>query len=263
MNRAPRLLTLAALAALAVAACGGTAATVAPATAATPTAAPETTAPTVAPTVEAPSAAPATPSPVGEGPDLEGAAAALENIKKYQMRMRVSGIGGIAADSEITMTNLVDSDAEAYQLEMAGFQGIPGAEDGITVVVIGSDAWVDAGTGSFIKQPGGAGTYDQMRTALAPATLLAQIPTAGLGILGGTDEEKNGVAATKYHAEAATTPGLSASIGEDGVMDIWVAKDGGYLVSMTMTGTMSGNPIAMSIDLSRINDESIEIVAPN
>jgi hypothetical protein len=262
MNRAPRLLSLAAIAALAVAACGGTAATGTPTPAATPTDAPVTTAPTAAPTVETPTEAPATASPAGEGPDLEGATAALENIKKYEMSMTVAGIAGIATDSEISMTNLVDTDAEAYQLEMAGFAGMPGAEEGITVIVIGSDAWVDAGTGTYIKQPGGASTYDQMRTALAPATLLAQIPTAGLGILGGTDEEKNGVATKHYHAEAATVPGLSASIGDDGVMDIWVAEDGGFLVSMTMTGTMAGNPMSMSIDMRRINDESIEIVAP-
>jgi hypothetical protein len=169
--------------------------------------------------------------------------------------------------SEITMAGLVDQDADAYQFTMTGFQGLGAAGTEIKFVVIGSDAWVDLGTGAYLKQPGGGGSFDQMRAALAPSTLLGQFPTSGYDLLKVADEEKNGVATTHYHAEGSATPELAESIGADGVMDFWIAADGGYLVSMVMDGTMdvegTETPVNMSIDLSRINDESISIVAPN
>lgn len=267
MTRTIRLLSLAAIAALAVTACGGTAATSSPTAAATetPTETPASTA-TAVPSVEAPTVAPATSAPAAEGPDLSVAAEALEAIKKYQMSISVSGMAGMTG-GEVEMSTLVDTDSDAYDLQIKGLEGLPAAESGLKVIVIGADAWVDLGTGAYIKQPGGSATYDQMRTALSPTTLLSQIPTTGFGALPAVDEEKNGVATKHYTAASATTPGLSGMLGNDGKMDIWVAADGGYLVSMVMSGTMdvggTETPVNMSIDLSRINDESISIVAPN
>ena len=265
MTRTSRLLSLAAIAALAVTACGGTAATSTPTTPASE--APAST-PTAAPSVEAPSVAPATSSPAAEGPDIEGATTALDSIKKYQIALSVSGMIPTAdGASEITMAGLVDQDADAYEFSMTGFQGLGTADTEIKFVVIGPDAWVDLGTGAYLKQPGGGGSFDQMRTALSPSTLLGQFPTSGYELLKVADEEKNGVATTHYHADATATPQLAGSIGADGVMDFWIASDGGYLVSMVMSGTMdvegTETPVNMSIDLSRVNDESISIVAPN
>ena len=265
MTRPSRLLSIAAIAALAVAACGGTAATSTPAT--TPSDAPTST-PSVAPSVEAPSVAPATSSPAAAGPDIEGAATALDSIKKYEIALTVGGMIPTAAGaSEITMAGLVDQDADAYQFTMTGFQGLGTADSEIKFVVIGSDAWVDLGTGIYLKQPGGGGSFDQMRAALAPSTLLGQFPTSGYELLKVADEDKNGVATTHYHADASATPQLAESIGPNGVMDFWIADEGGYLVSMVMNGTMdvegTETAVDMSIDLSRINDETISITAPN
>jgi len=80
-------------------------------------------------------------------------------------------------------------------------------------------------------------------------------------------EEKNGVAATHYHVTGADSPGVAEGLGQDGVMDLWVADDGGYIVSMVVDGTIDVNgtqtPMSWTMDISRINDESIEIEAPN
>ena len=51
------------------------------------------------------------------------------------------------------------------------------------------------------------------------------------------------------------------------MVDVWVADDGGYLVWMVLDGpdgvTAGDTPIPRSMDISRINDESIAIEAPN
>ena len=80
-------------------------------------------------------------------------------------------------------------------------------------------------------------------------------------------EEKNGVATTHYHVTGADSPGVAEGLGPDGVMDLWVADDGGYVVSMVVDGVIDVNgtdtPMSWAMDISRINDETIAIEAPN
>ena len=102
MTRATRLLSLAAAAALAVAACGGSVSTTAPSEA------PAVSAPTLAseaPPVSAPpSEAPAASVAAG-GPDVNAAAAALDDIDKYALDLKVSGLMETASEAnEITMS---------------------------------------------------------------------------------------------------------------------------------------------------------------
>jgi hypothetical protein len=263
MTRASRLLALAAIAAMAVAACGGSSATSTPSPTATPAATPEpvdTPAPSEAPT-ESPVS-----SPTGDGPDLEGAASALEAIKKYEISLSISGMLPVAAGaSSIEMSGLVDQDNDAYQFELKGFAQLGAGT--VKFVVIGNDAWIDLGTGTFISQPGGGASADAMRDSLAPATLLGQFPTSGYELFRVGEEDRNGIATTHYHASAQDTPALASSIGENGVMDFWISDEGGYLVSMEMDGEMdvqgTMTPVKMSIDLSRINDPSISIQPPS
>jgi hypothetical protein len=263
MTRSSRLLSVAAIAALAVAACGGSTATTSPSEAPSAPAS-EAPAPSEAPATEAP----ATASPAAEGPDLEGAAGALDAIKKYQIDLSISGMMPTAAGADaITMSGLVDQEADAYSFEMTGVAGLGTEGTAVKFVVIGDDAWINLGGDQYIKTPGGASQFDSMRTSLAPSALLGQFPTTGLELFTVGPEEKNGIATTHYHASAADTPALAPTIGADGVMDVWVAEDGGYMVSMVMDGEVpiSGavTPVSMSIDLSRINDETINIAEPN
>ena len=89
------------------------------------------------------------------------------------------------------------------------------------------------------------------------------MPTTGVGWEKLGDESKNGVDTGHYHADAADVPTFAAELGPDATMDVWLAAEGGYLVSMTLSGTQAGKPVAMSMDLSRVNDPSIAIAAPN
>jgi hypothetical protein len=257
MTRHVRLLSLAAAALLVVAACGSaTPATTTPTDA--PTAAPATPAPSAA---VVPTGAPASEAPGGSDLDLGGAAGALDDIEKYQIDMTISGLVPGVTD-EITMTGIIDQPNDAYQLEMTGFSAIPGAA-AFSLIVIGNDAWMDAGGTGYMKQPGGATAFDSIRTGFAPGALLTSVPTTGIGWNKIGDETKNGVGTGHYHVDAGTVPAFAAELGSDAAMDIWLADDGGYLVSMILTGTQAGAAVSMSMDLSRVNDASISIEAPN
>jgi hypothetical protein len=257
MTRHVRLLSLAAAAMLVVAACGSTApATTNPTDAAS--AAPATPAPSAA---VVPTDAPASEAASGSDLDLTGAAGALDSIEKYQIDMTISGlVPGVT--EEITMTGIIDQPNDAYQIEMTGFSAIPGAA-AFSLIVIGDDAWMDAGGTGYMKQPGGATAFDSVRTGFAPGALLTSIPTTGIGWNKIGDETKNGVGAGHYHVDAGSVPAFAAELGSDAEMDVWLADEGGYLVSMTLTGTQAGAAVSMSMDLSRVNDASIAIEAPN
>ena len=262
MIRATRLLIVAAAVVLAVAACGGSVSTTAPS---------ETPAASVAPpAAEAPPSAPAA-SVAADGPDVNAAAAALDDIDKYALDLNVSGLMETASGADgITMTGTVDREAGSYQFDMSGVAGLEdlGGGSAVSFVVIGPDAWISTGDGNYIKAPGGAAMFSSLEQALAPGTLLGSIPPGSLDNLPAVgQEEKNGVATTHYHVTGADEAQVALGLGADSVVDVWIADDGGYIVSMAMEGTVPVNetptPVTMSIDISRINDESMAIEAPN
>ena len=267
MTRTARLLSLAAAAALAIAACGGSVSTTAPSEAPAVSVAPASVAPPAseAPPSEAPASAPAV------GPDINAAAAALDDIDKYAVDIKVSGLMETAGDaSEITMSGTVDREAGSYQFDMGGVAGLEelGGGSGVSFVVIGDDAWISTGDGNFIKTPGGAAMFGSLEQSLAPQTLLGSVPTSSLQNLPAVgQEEKNGVATTHYHVTGADSSQVALELGPDSVVDVWIADDGGYIVSMAMEGVVPVNetdtPVTMSIDISRINDETIAIEEPN
>ena len=268
MIRATRLLILAAAAALAIAACGGSVSTIAPSEAAAVSEAPASVAP---PAAEAPPSEAPVASVAAEGPDVNAAAAALDDIDKYALDLKVAGLMETASEaSEITMTGTVDREAGSYQFDMSGVAGLEdlGGGSAVSFVVIGPDAWISTGDGNYIKAPGGAAMFGSLEQALAPGTLLGSIPTGSLQNLPAVgQEDKNGVATTHYHVTGAESPQVSEGLGPDSVVDLWIADDGGYIVSMAMDGVVPVNgtdtPVTMSIDISRINDASIAIEPPN
>ena len=266
MTHAPRLLSLAAIAVLAVAACGGSAATSSPSEAPAVSQAP-------APASEAPaSVAPPSEAPASQaaGPDVGAAAQALDDVQKYALDLTVSGLMETAEGaSGITMSGVVDRATEAYQFEMsgvAGFEALGGS--GISFILIGPDAWISTGNGTFIPTPGGASMFSQFTEGLAPQTLLGMVPPAALqGMTAVGTEEKNGVATTHYRVTGADSPPVAEGLGADSAIDVWIADDGNYMVGMVLDGTMdvsgAATPIQMSMDISRINDQSIAIEPPN
>ena len=267
MTRAPRLLSLAAIAVLGVAACGGSTASTAPS---------EVPAASEAPALgsEAPaSVAPPSEAPASQatGPDIGAAAQALDDIQKYALEIRASGLPQVAAGAgEVTMSGVVDRENDAYQLDISGIAGLDalGGDSGLSVIVIGDAVWIGTTGETFIKTPGASAMVQPIRDGLAPGTLLNMVPAGATG--GMTEvghEDKNGVATTHYHVTGADTPSVAEGLGPDGVMDLWIADDGGHVVSMVVDGVIDVNgtdtPMSWAMDISRVNDESIAIEAPN
>jgi hypothetical protein len=266
MTRAPRLLSLAAIAVLAIAACGGSTASL------SPSEAPAASAPTMR------SEAPASIAPPSEatasqatGPDVGAAAQALDDIQKYALEIRASGLPQVAAGAgEVTMSGVVDRENDAYQLDMTGIAGLDavGGGSGISFIVIGDDVWIGTDGETFIKTPGASAMVQPIREGLAPGTLLNMVPAGAADNMTAVgQEEKNGVASTHYHVTGADSPGVAQGLGPDGVMDLWIADDGGYVVSMVVDGVIDVNgtdtPMSWAMDISRVNDASIAIEPPN
>jgi hypothetical protein len=243
------------------AACGGAASPSPAASVAPSQAAAVTPSPTVAPSATATSSS--------SGPDISGAAKALANLTAYQLDVSVEGaiIPGASGTSQtVNVKAVVDRKNKASEFTIGGMSGVPA--NGLKVIVVGQDAWVDlTGTGNYIKQPGGASTFGATLDSFDPAKLMTSIPTAALAFVAKVgDEQKNGVQTSHYHIDAKATPQLAENLGPNGVVDFWIATDGGYLVSMTADGEVTNNgtkmPMKMSIDISRLNDPAINIQPP-
>ena len=266
MTRALRLFSLSAVAIFAIAACGGSTASSAPSEAPAASEAP-------APASEAPaSVVPASEAPASQaaGPDVGSAAQALDDIQKYAVDISATGLPQAAGAGEITMSGVIDRANDAYQLDMTGIAGLDalGGDSGISFIVIGDDVWIGTNGETFIKTPGASAMVQPIREGLAPGTLLNMVPAGAADNMAAVgQEEKNGVATTHYHVTGADSPGVAQGLGQDGVMDLWIADDGGYVVSMVVDGVIDVNgtdtPMSWAMDISRVNDESIAIEAPN
>lgn len=255
---APLGAALLALLALIVAACGGTASPSpsSPVATATPS-------PTAAPTESGSDE----PDPSGSAVDLSGTADALAALDSYVVTMEVSGlVPAASAGQSVTMTSMVvQGDEPAAKFTISGAAGAPAG--GLNIIVVGDEAWIDPGTGAYIKSPGGAADFESMFLALSPAVLVAEFSGAQAGILKVGDEDRNGVPTEHFRLDASESPeaALAAGIG-DGIFELWVARDGGYLVAMRFDGTYDVNgtatAVAMSIDVSDINNPANVIDVP-
>jgi hypothetical protein len=108
-----------------------------------------------------------------------------------------------------------------------------------------------------------------MVDAFAPSAMFAGFATASLSsyeLVG--SEKKNGVDASHYQANASKLAAYGSAYGVPGNAtwsgDIWVAKEGGFPVSVNILAKDSANKVAfqMSYDMTNINDPSLKVTAP-
>lgn len=225
-------------AAILVAACGGATTSSAPTDA--PSTAPESAAPTTAPTADAasPSASAGIALPSF---DLSGMLESLEGIDSY--RVAITAGGAPVYSATVVTKPVLSRDITA---------------SGQRIVIIGEEAWIDSGDGFTVVDPSMAqaifGLYD-------PAVLIGAFaqPGAmtGAGEVG--SEEKNGVQARHFRVDASSMIGAIASMPPGSAVDIWVAEDGGYLVSMAVTGLAEGD---FSMDVTNVNDPANVVERP-
>jgi hypothetical protein len=244
------LLILAAVAAVALSACGSS-----PSPSATPTSA-DTSEPSAS--AEASSSA----------ASLDGAGAALSNLTSYKFTMTV--VGGDLSDN--TLSTLPNAPASGI-FKVSGTYLLATSEAAdITVagtfheISVGGIDYQDAGlTGSFTEDDSGATVLvDQ----LSPTSVYTSFDFSGSFNTVG-DESKDGVDTTHFQAgdsalaEFATVSGVQAGAW---TADVWLANQGGYPVAMTIVGTTSTTDKTVvyerTFDLTNVNSTTNQVTAP-
>ncbi len=235
------------LAAMAVAACGGSAATTNP-DGSTPTPAGATA------TAGAPTATPAE----GETP-----AASIGVLPSFDL----SALSGALPVDSYVATLSVDGKEQYHTVvvtkpELA--KDIVTSEDGTQktrFIVIGKEAWTQSGPNE---------KWVQVPEQLASSMLVAFDPSTLLAAYSGVDwsqsstdqgsEQKNGVQARHLHIDASTFAGGAIAIPAGASIDAWIA-DAGYIVAWEMTGFGAGQSIA--IEITNIDDPANKVEKPS
>lgn len=279
-DRSSRSLALVASAILLVAACGGSAATAPPPTP-QPTSAAAATATPAASLPPASAAATAAPGgSSGTGSDVSGAATALANLTSYKFTMKLEGmLGGAlpAASGEgsgtFTMAGTVILKPErALEITMSGLGGGETAGIGLRYLIVGDKVYMDLG-GTTMEVPQDQGTnVEDMFNSFSPQEMFGktygdyanQLERVG-------EEQRNGVATIHYKASATALSAFQDLVGGAGYtdwqMDLWIAKDAGYMVSAVTGGTVKADgqesKYLVSIDITNVNDPSNKVTKPS
>lgn len=245
---------------LVVAACGGSTSSAAPASGTA--AAPGPTTGTGAST--APGASP------GSGAiDIGAAAAGLDNLDNYSFRIAMQAGGGsdfmmVPSGGSLTMEgDVLLKPSEAVDVTMTTSDGTNESEIGYRI--IGDTAYISLGGDSWMAAP--ADDAENAIDSFKPDQMLGSYSSLeGLAKVG--EEEKNGIATDHYASTA--DPGIGDMFGLPGATwtsDVWIAKDGGFMVSalMVATGTNEAGEagtFTMSVDVTGANTPGLTIEPP-
>jgi hypothetical protein len=205
-----------------------------------------------APASSAPSASPAASSAASAEPssaasalpsiDVGGSLGALEGIDSYRISI-TSGPGTYEA------TVIVRPEpARAITVTSGGST--------TRIVIIGQQAWLDTGGGTYSEVP--AAMTTAFTSMFDPLLLLGSADSYAGGWTSVGEEEKNGVQARHLHVDGTTLGGI-AGFPAGASVDVWVATDGGYLVAWET----SGFPAETTIDISNVNDPANVVEAPS
>jgi hypothetical protein len=255
------------VAVLTLAACGGSST---PAASSEPGATPATGA-TAAP--EATSGGEATQAPAASpaegGIDIGGAAASLENLDNYSFKIEMKAEGGsefmmVPAGGSLVMEgDVILKPAEAVDVTMTTSDGTTASVIGYRI--IGDTAYINLGGDSWMSAPAddAASAVDSFK----PEQMLGSYSSLeGLSKVG--EEDKNGIPSEHY--TSTSDPGIGSMFGLPGATwttDVWIAKDGGFVVSAAMTATgknESGEQgtFVMTVDVTGANDPNLVIEPP-
>lgn len=245
-HRSGLVLTIAATAALTLAACSGGAAS--------PGAATPTTAGTGAPAATAA----ATPAPTTDGAnpapsvaiaipsfDLGKLGGAIPGLDSY--RVSVSTEGTKQYESVV-----VTSPEVAKHITTFKDDGTADSE----FIIIGDQAWTKDSGGTWESMP--SQMAQAMLMAFDPATMFAAYATANWA--GGAhdvgSEDKNGI--PSHHFSIDPTAALGAALPSGTSVDLWVA-DAGHIVALEIT---SDGKQALAVEISNVNDPANQVEAP-
>lgn len=207
-----------------------------------------------------------TPRPVPSGGlDLIAAADALADLDSYRVSVVSRGlVPASTANGEVTMTSTVIQGSDpAASFTMTGVDGLEGGR--LQAIVIGEEAWLKSGTGRWLRSPGGAADFDAAFTTLSPIGLVSGFEGLALAINRVGEERKNGERTTHYVSEDGAEEAAAAGL-THGITNLWLARDGGYLVGLAIEGTWAldetPTPISLTIDVTNVNDPANRISPP-
>ena len=257
------LLILTAVAALALSACGGGSQTPAP------------SATDVNPSASLPIA---TSSPTGNGsPVLAGAADALASLTSYKFRMTQAGTDSVNQVADLT-GNASSSNGSVMFNGTVILKPDKAAEvttTGLHIISVGGFDYMDVGNAGFAKMAadspgaspssGASPSPASISDPFTPAQVFSDIRMSGYSNVG--SETKNDVSSDHYQAGASALAELGSVSGVKGATwsaDIWIAKDGGYPVSIAIVATAKDGtiPYETTFDLTNINDAANKVTAP-
>ncbi len=228
--------------ALVAGACGGSSSTPAP----TGTSAP----------VATPTQAAAQSQGTGSGGNvLTGAVSKLSDITSYKFTMTMKGgtYGSLIGDTPITGTVIVSPQKAAEMTFM-----------GMDIIEIGGKTYVNLG-GAWTESTDSS--QASMADNFAPEKMFGSYITdqtaSGYNLVG--EEQKNGVATMHFSADASVMNEYSSLLGVEGgtwSADVWIAKTGGYPVSVKVLNTGGSSAFEFSMDITNVNDPANKVVAP-
>ena len=254
------------VAVLALAACGGSTPAASSEPGATPAAG--TTAAPAATSGAAGTEAPAA-SPAEGGIDIGSAAASLDNLDNYSFKIEMKAEGGsefmmVPSGGSLVMEgDVILKPTQAVDVTMTTGDGTTTSVIGYRI--IGDTAYINLGGDSWMAAP--ADDAQSAVDAFKPEQMLGSYSNLeGLSKVG--EEDKNGVPSDHYSSTA--DPGIGSMFGLPGATwtsDVWIAKDGGFVVSAAMTATgknESGEQgtFVMTVDVTGANDPNLVIEPP-
>jgi len=185
----------------------------------------------------------------GADVDLGDAARALEGIDSYRVAMTIEG----ASDATVAATVI-------RQPEPAQQFSISSGASTQNIIVIGSQAWLDPGTGSYQPVPGEMAAG--LSQAFDPVVLIGGFsnPLLQTGLETVGQEERNGVQTTHYRLDPESLAGQMASLPPDAAMDLWLAE-AGYLVAFEASN-LDPTTTLVRMDITNINDPANQVDAP-
>lgn len=221
--------------ALLVAACGGTASS-GPGDSSGPSAE-ASSEPSVAP-----SDAPTGSEEPTAGTDFSPAADNLNNLDSYKFSVEivtanVTGGTGVTEGTTTMSGTVINAPSKASTLHLVSKDKDGTVTDDTEIVIIDTSVWLRSGgaTGEWQAIPAAqAPIFTQLMDGFRPEKLFALyfVPIGTDNTVVG-DEDRNGVPTTHYRGgeEVAAILGGIAGVQGSWTSDVWIARDGGYLVA--------------------------------
>jgi len=261
---------------VAVVACGGSSASPSPSTASGASAGPSEPAASEAPS-QAPSTAPS--EGASGGPvDFGDAATKLSTLDSYKFTVEIqssesagSGTTPVSAGTTSFSGTVINSPEKAQTLEMVTKDADGNVTDANSFILLPGKAYTKSGAdGKWEEIPAAqADLYIQALGSFRPESMFAMyFAAAATDNVRVGDETKNGVAATHFRGGDAMGAILGALAGVNGQWssDVWLAKDGDYLVhseaSVAAATATSGGSFSIVVDITDINSSSNVVAAP-